>query len=997
MIQPHEIPQFTGDLEQLEKDHGGLKKDAGHIRTTGADTHSKFQGLSAYYTAPEAEQLFASTKPVSTRADSFATDLETVASALAGYATEVRPLAAKLKQLKHDAQAFVDSVKDDDDWQYDGDKVDKHNQIRDDVTATVAAFWAAERTCHNKITALWRGGTQMIAGDGSNKQNMYGYDASDLKGAKGLPWGDPVEQKHHWYDVGHWAKSFLWDGIVVDGIWGTIKGLGTLVGFQGWDAMKQAWKGLAQLATGLAFMSNPITAALFWATPDKYMPSWLRDSRNTMKATGKALVAWDEWGKNPARAAGAVTFNVLTTVFTGGEGAAVAGAGKAGAVSKAISVAGKVGKVMDPMTYVMKGAGAGLSKIGDITKTLKGAGKIDIPKIPDNAITLPEGTVHLPDGTVRLPEGASIPKGGVELPNGAVELPHDTPVVPAGTEPLHTPAGEPPLFADHHGNIVDQHGNVLLDTTKPGPPDITHSPHAGADTPHTPSPTREPALVGAAPHTADTAGHAGEHIRLGDSVGHDLADFGRTGEHVPTAPGVQAGGDIPGVHAGGDLPGGGPGSHLPGGTADHLPGGTADHLPGGRADSGMPTNSVDHHAPAGTPDHTVPGPRAGDHAPGGHTGDIHTPGHDAPGHGGDGHVPGHGAEPHSGGSNADDLVRSGNDAPGTGDHADPDTAGDSAGNGSSRVLSGHPDGVHPTGKDWYDTLSPHQIKDVQVYRANHEPGYYEKYYRQTNGRRLRVAIVDESGFSPPHLKRDPNDPSQWIAAKDKPSPFPEKYVPGSHVDRGPETVPTEHGFDIIREAGHRRHASVVADNAWHDPIKKAKAAYLLSNTPENLRSYKEIKAQHAPFHERMGSDSENFGEAVARHHVIPENYRGYEWEDLAGPRNGNDQFDQLWSHVDEAGVKKFVVIEAKGSRRLDLGMRELPNGFEARQGSIEYFKDILRKMRERGMDGDVNERRLYRELKKALTLGNVDYVLVKAKSTAAGEYAGYAKWTFDIS
>ncbi|MFF3914887.1 protein phosphatase, partial [Streptomyces sp. NPDC001852] len=124
MIKPEEIPEFTGDLEQLEKDYGALKKDAGNIRTTGGDVHSKFQGLSAYYKAPEAEQLFASTKPVSTRADTFASDLETVAGALSGYAAEVRPLVAKLKQLKHDAVAFVDSVKDDHDWQYDGDKVE---------------------------------------------------------------------------------------------------------------------------------------------------------------------------------------------------------------------------------------------------------------------------------------------------------------------------------------------------------------------------------------------------------------------------------------------------------------------------------------------------------------------------------------------------------------------------------------------------------------------------------------------------------------------------------------------------------------------------------------------------------------------------------------------------------------------------------------------------------------------------------------------------------
>ncbi|MET8439267.1 protein phosphatase, partial [Streptomyces sp900116325] len=370
MIKPEAIPQFTGDLGQLEKDYGSLKTDAGHIRGTGSDVHTQFQGLSAYYQAPEAEKLFASTKPVQDRADTFADDLEKVSTALSDYATEVRPLVTKLAQLKADATTFVNEVKDDDDWEYDEDKIDEHNQLRDDVTTTVAAFWAAERTCHNKITALF-GGTQMVAGDGSDRKDQYGFNADDLKNAK-LPWGDPMEEKHHVWEVGHWVKSFVWDGLIVDGIWGTIKGLGTLVGFGGWDAMGQAWKGLAQLATGLAITSIPGASTLFWTLPDDKLPSWLRDSRTAMKETGKALVAWDEWGKNPGRAAGAVTFNVLTTVFTGGAGAGVSGAGKAGAVAKVLSVAGKAGKVIDPMTYIAKGAGAGLSKIGDIAKGLKG-------------------------------------------------------------------------------------------------------------------------------------------------------------------------------------------------------------------------------------------------------------------------------------------------------------------------------------------------------------------------------------------------------------------------------------------------------------------------------------------------------------------------------------------------------------------------------------------------------------------------------------------------
>ncbi len=109
MIQPDQIPQFTGNLPQLETDHAALKKDAGNVRKTGEDVHSKFQGLSAYYTAPEAEQLFATTKPVKDRADTFADDLETVSSALSSYATEIRPLVDKLKQLKADATTFVTS------------------------------------------------------------------------------------------------------------------------------------------------------------------------------------------------------------------------------------------------------------------------------------------------------------------------------------------------------------------------------------------------------------------------------------------------------------------------------------------------------------------------------------------------------------------------------------------------------------------------------------------------------------------------------------------------------------------------------------------------------------------------------------------------------------------------------------------------------------------------------------------------------------------------
>ncbi|MGW2934403.1 hypothetical protein ACWDA7_21680, partial [Streptomyces sp. NPDC001156] len=316
-----------------------------------------------------------------------------------------------------------------------------------------------------------------------------------------------------------------------------------------------------------------------------------------------------------------------------------------------------------------KGAGAGLSKIGDISKALKGVGNIDIPKLPDNAITLPEGALKLPDGTVHLPEGAVVPEGAVKLPDGNFQLPHDATVLPEGSMKLPTEHGAPAQYLDPHGNILDEHGDVVQHADaapkEPGGTDL--DPHAGSDVPHTPSPVKEPALVGAGTHTAE---HAGQTVRLGDSAGHDLGDVGRTGddaavhvggENVPT---VHAGGDnIPTVHAGGhDLPGGHAGDHLPGGQ-------TGDHLPGGSAH--------EHGA----------GPSAGHEPPSGHTGG-HTDGSGGSGH--DGHTTG-GHDGHSQGTGhtPPDPVPHEGPAVGAG-HTSSDGAGQgAAGEGHSGPGNGH--------------------------------------------------------------------------------------------------------------------------------------------------------------------------------------------------------------------------------------------------------------------------------------------------------------------
>ncbi|MET9252415.1 hypothetical protein [Streptomyces sp. NPDC003717] len=824
LIDPSGIPHFIGDLATLDTDAANLTTHAGEFRTAGSDVHTEFQGLSACYQAPEAEQLFATTLPVQTKSDAFAGDLEKVSTALSDYSTEVQPLVTRLETLKADATAFVDSVAGDDDWRTDQDKVDHNNDLWHDVNHTVAAFQSAERTAYNKIMALI-GGTALTTDDGSHGTNMYGFKADDLDHAEETPWGSSAEREYEglaW--LGHQIKSYVWDGFIVDGVWGTVKGLGTLVGTDGWDAAGQAWKHLAQLGTGLAISAIPVVGDVYWQMPEDKLPSWLSESRTTMKETGKALVAWDTWKTNPSRAAGQVTFNAVTAIFTGGTGSAASGAGKAGAVARTLSVAGKVGRIVDPMTYVGKAGKLAYLKIGDTFTTLK-----------------------------NLRTGATL-------------------------------------------DLLRQ-----------------------ADA------TRSPAIPDTAIPYLDNA--TGKIVYLTDE-GHLLNPDGTLHQHADQAPGEASAADRARIDAAdGHAP---VAAHAAADSVTHAEPASAGRAGGGAAQPLIPDTPVRHAGPA-----VLHG--------GGEAGHSGPPGR------GPGGIP-------------------------PGQHAD--------------------DGL-PAGKGWYDGLDPEQIKDVQVYRANHEPGYRAKYY-QENGHRLRVAVPDESGFAPPQLARDPHHPGAWMAASDKAAPIPEKYVHGSKVEQGPETVRTQDDLDAIKGKALQRHASVTADNAWHDPVKDAKHTYKADPTLENLRAYEQIKAEHAPFHRAMSADSEAFGEAVAQHHVIPEHYPGAQMEELAGPRNGNDQFDQVWSRTDEHGVKQYIVIESKSTVTTDLGKRTLPNGFEARQGSREYFLDILRKMKQRGIDGNPNEKRLYKELSKALKSGNIEYILVKGKVTSAGGYAGYQKWTFDI-
>ncbi|MEU2395832.1 hypothetical protein [Streptomyces sp. NPDC007369] len=534
-VDPAEVPVFTGDLAVLGKKAKAISSGGAAVQTKASDVHTSFGGLQAFYQAPEAEQLFATTKPVSDWGTSVSSDMRTIAGALDTYARDAEPLVRRLDSLRIEAESFRSKVAGDEKWYEDGDLTDQNLERRNAIAEVWAQFHDVERTAHAKIVALVDG-SPLKVNDGSNGPGMYGYKAEDLKRAKSLPWGDAVEESVPAWQV--WEHA--WDfgtGFIVDGVGGTLEGLGGLVGREGWDTFKASWTGLAKLSTASAITSIPGVGAVFLAAPADKLPSWLRESRTAMKETGKALLAWDQWGSNPSRAAGAVVFNVITTIATGGTGGGVSGAGKAGAVAKALSFAGKTGRVVDPMTYVFKGAGAGISKAGDVMAALRGMGTGEIPQIKiDGAVALPDGAKTLPDGSIKLPPGSAAPEGAIKLPNDTIKLPEGTTTFPPDTVKL--PKDGAAQFMDPEGNIYDANGNVLQRADQ-SPQDIAHTTKVNAPKADTPAPIKTSDRV-----LAGVGGRGSDDMI---SLGSDATPAPRTsGNSLGPRPNDTPGGDSPG-------------------------------------------------------------------------------------------------------------------------------------------------------------------------------------------------------------------------------------------------------------------------------------------------------------------------------------------------------------------------------------------------------------------------------------------------------------------
>ncbi|CAH0203099.1 hypothetical protein [Microbacterium sp. Bi128] len=524
-IDYEKIPGADINPDAIDENARTVGTISGQVADHGSNVQFKWQGMAGVYEAPESPTLLGLMAPVSSQATQVSDNLAEVSAALIAFASDVRPIKAELDALRAEAKTFVDSIQGGvqvreinpawtaaqspyggatamptyqgswgssttssssaaapdkyrtvtKEWHESQEHVDRNNELIAAVNAQQVKLWEAERACANRIRALY-GAAPLHAAQ--SEDDALGYGISEIPEGTEMPWGADVERTEGCGEatVNFVFKDFLWEGIAVGGVWGTITGLGTLVlgynpetgEFFSGDAYGAAWGNLGML--GFAALANTgVLAPIFQSDSlmqsmgmDGFLPQEVRDFKAQADEaainTGKALIAWDKWQDDPGTALGESVFNVGTALIPVG-GAAVAGVKTASTAASVVSKMAKVVDFVDPAALAMNGAmrlgGAGLHSLDGLIGRLGSdaadgfhLNAPDMPFVADDAASalraLDDAGVDLNSITARIEDGVpvyefpptdAIPSGRIEMPAGSFDG------VRGGDVPVRTDGG----------------------------------------------------------------------------------------------------------------------------------------------------------------------------------------------------------------------------------------------------------------------------------------------------------------------------------------------------------------------------------------------------------------------------------------------------------------------------------------------------------------------------------------------------------------------------
>lgn len=361
MINLEGIPVIAGDMASL-REHAMMIAVAGTgYIDTGERVHNTWQGLRPHYVAPEAGQLMAATGPVATVCRHVGRNLQQARDALVVYADTVEAIQGELGLLRTSATDVNTAIEAaGPEWRSDHDLVDRSNAVGDAITVQAAAFVDAQRACVNALRAL-HGQPALTADNGDgviDPATEFGYTLDQFRAAAqadpddggGLPWGSVTERDYPWYiDVGSAPLRFV--GGLGDAVVNTALGLGALFGYDHATGQTTgatagtAWTNLGKLALAVGTYAVPGGFVRDQLGQTPFLEPG--EANQILTDTGKALIAYDQWDDDPARAAGNAVGNIALAVFgTKGAGAGLRGAGLALQLSRHGSLTARTGAVV---------------------------------------------------------------------------------------------------------------------------------------------------------------------------------------------------------------------------------------------------------------------------------------------------------------------------------------------------------------------------------------------------------------------------------------------------------------------------------------------------------------------------------------------------------------------------------------------------------------------------------------------------------------------------
>ncbi len=519
LIEPSAIPGLTIQPGVIASAASKFTTAAGSVRDRGAAVVTTWSGLSAVYSAPESGTLLGVMTPVGTDTTALGDQITSIGSALSTLAETVEPIRAKLAEIKQRADTFVAQARGGitvDFWDsnhpawdngtiagfmltdiremvpahIEWDKyqpwIDENNALIAEVNTQVALLDEARAACVNKLNGLR---TDVCVAP----ESAVTAEQLNAGGAE-LPWGASGNGDRSCYESVN-------DGIE-EAFNGTVSGLGSLISYDSetgqwgdWQSAGSNWVQMAATLGAVVLIGPAIPLAANLAPKGSWAQGFAQNVLDRQVAVVEGLIGSPEaWQENPAKAAGAVGFNV-GTLFIPGAGA-VGGAAKAGLfgvraaalVEHASLLLGKGGAaVLDAVGGAGTKVGSALTHLMDVMKIDGGSGLRFDKALADLEDTLKKADVDVNKSHIALGDGHGPNADGLDSGHGSSGKPDadgsgsDQPGS-NGTEKDATPADRP-----------DQSGSTPGDSN-PGdhqPGDGTPGGSAAGDGGHPPLSDRE--------------------------------------------------------------------------------------------------------------------------------------------------------------------------------------------------------------------------------------------------------------------------------------------------------------------------------------------------------------------------------------------------------------------------------------------------------------------------------------------------------------------------